>query len=115
MTAGGDSAPQGGRAPSDLVGRWTRRGGRNKTIAAAHEARLSFGQRPAPYAARGVVPMSSVILKDDGECLLYVSNARLSSLVEFALQVAATRPDGPEMSAPLRRFWDQAFPGINFE
>jgi hypothetical protein len=59
--------------------------------------------------------MSSVILDYSHDCLLYVANRRLSTLVEFALQVGAERPSGSEFVAKLQQFWDEAFPGINFD
>jgi hypothetical protein len=59
--------------------------------------------------------MSSVVLDYKHDCLLYVSNARLSTLIEFALQVAAKQGTGMESVAKLRQFWDEAFPGINFD
>src|SRR5918993_4973566 len=60
-------------------------------------------------------PMSSVVLDYKHGCLLYVSNARLSTLVEFALQVAAEQGTGVEWVAKLRQFWGESFPGINFD
>jgi hypothetical protein len=59
--------------------------------------------------------MSSVVLDYKNDCLLYVSNARLSTLIEFALQVAAEQGTGIELVAKLRQFWNEAFPGINFD
>ena len=59
--------------------------------------------------------MSSVVLDYKHDCLLCVSNARLSTLIEFALQVASEQGSGVELVAKLRHFWDAAFPGITFD
>lgn len=59
--------------------------------------------------------MSSVVLDYNHNCLLYVANRRLDTLIEFALQVGAERGIGSEFIARLRQFQDEAFPGINFD
>jgi hypothetical protein len=51
-----------------------------------------------------------------GEQFLWVSNQRLSTLIDFALEVAAQRPGGVPYAASLRRFHEeQSFPGIGFD